>query len=265
MPRPDQILKQTAHRPWPPPNRPWRWSQGWRNLLFCHWAVPGQALRSHVPPSLEIEVIDGTAWVSIVAFHMCTVRPHGLPPFPPVSNFLELNLRTYVRLDDRPGVYFLSIHANNRLAVRVARWFSPLPYVYAQMKGSQGDNSFRFQCIPGNGQTEVTFAANYSPEPELFAACRDSLSEWLLERYCLYVGDSKGRLMKTEVHHEPWAVQNVDVEISSNNLGRPFGLNLSPIPDRAHFSGGVQALAWSFEAVDRYLAPSPGQKVTSIR
>src|SRR5437879_11235215 len=103
------------------------------------------------------------AWVSAVAFHMARVRPRGLPPLPPVSDFLELNLRTYVRLDDKPGVFFLSIHASKRLAVRVARWFSPLPYACARMKCSQEDEEFRFQCTSAD-RKEVAFAANYRPE-----------------------------------------------------------------------------------------------------
>src|SRR6266851_290806 len=247
MPSADQILKRTGHRPWALPGRPWRWSQGWRNLLFCHWAVPVQALRSCVPLSLEIDLKEGTAWVSLVAFHMCHVRPRWLPPFPPVSDFLELNLRTYVRLDDKPGVFFLSIHANKRLAVRVARWFSPLPYAYARMKCSQERDEFRFQCT-STDQKEVAFVANYTLESEEYSARRDPLSKWLLERYCLYVGDPRGGLIRTEVHHDPWVVREVALEISSNILGRALGLDLSPKPDRAHFSSGVQALAWPFES-----------------
>jgi len=187
------------------------------------------------------------AWVSAVAFHMARVRPRGLPPLPPVSNFLELNLRTYVRLDDKPGVFFLSIHASKRLAVQVAKWFSPLPYSYARMDCSREDERYRFRCKAADPDKELVFEACYTPESEMFAAGRDSLDEWLLERYCLYVGNRSGGLIRAEVHHDQWPVQDVDVEIRSNSLGRSFGLVLSPSPDRAHFSSGVNALAWPFE------------------
>ncbi len=247
VPSPDQILKRTAHRPWPPPRRPWLWSQGWRDLLFCHWAVPVEALRPHVPRPLEIDVMDGSAWVSLVAFRMARVRPRWFPPLPGVSNFLELNLRTYVRSSDKSGVFFLSIHANKRLAVRVARWFSPLPYIHAPMSFWRRDAGFRFHCASSGRQGEAVFAANYTPASEVLLASRDPLSEWLLERYCLYVGDSSGDLVHAEVHHEPWFVQNVDLEIASNSLGFVTRLELPRTPDRMHFSTGVDALAWSFE------------------
>jgi len=249
-----QILQRTAHRRWAIPQRPWRWSQGWRNLLFCHWSVPVKALRSHVPSRLEIDTFEGAAWVSAVAFHMSRVRPRWLPPFPPVSDFLELNLRTSVRLDEKPGVFFLSIHANKRLAVKVARWFSPLPYVYAPMRCLPEGGGYRFQCACVRPGEENSFSAHFSPRFKVIAACEDSLNEWLLERYCLYVGDENGGLVSAEVHHEPWTIQEVTPEISSNTLARPFGLDLASKPDRAHFSAGVNALAWSFGRVQSALA-----------
>jgi uncharacterized protein YqjF (DUF2071 family) len=185
---------------------------------------------------------------------MRRVRPRWLPPFPPVSDFLELNLRTYVRLDDRPGVFFLSIRANKRLAVHVARWFSPLPYDYARMKCCPDKGGHRFECASVRPPQEIVFSAHYSPTSLAVAACEDSLNEWLLERYRLYVGDENGGLISAEVHHEPWTIQEVTPETSSNTLGRPFGLDLARKADRAHFSAGVNALAWSFGRVQSALA-----------
>jgi uncharacterized protein YqjF (DUF2071 family) len=247
VPTSNQILKKTAHRNWPPPDRPWLWSQGWQDLLFCHWAVSAEALQSHVPSLLEIDVMDGSAWVSVVAFRMAQVRPRWFPPFPPVSNFLELNLRTYVRSGDNPGVFFLSIHANKRLAARISRFFSPLPYVFAPMTLEPRGDGFHFHCQSTNKPQHVSYVTDYRREGVVYAACQDCLTEWLLERYRLYVGNSKGDLIQAEVHHEPWMVQNVNLEIFSNTLGQDLGLDLPPVPDRAHFSSGVKALAWSFE------------------
>jgi uncharacterized protein YqjF (DUF2071 family) len=213
--------------------------------------VPVESVRPHVPSRLEIDTKDGVAWVSAVAFHMRRVRPRGLPPLSPISNFLELNLRTYVRLDEKPGVFFLSIYANKRLAVKVAKWFSPLPYAYARMNCLRDEGGYRFQCVSVDPAEEIVFSAHYKPESEVSAACEDSLSEWLLERYCLYVGDENGGLIGTEIHHEPWAIQEVVLEISSNTLGRPFGLDLALRTDRANFSSGVSALAWPFGPVQK--------------
>ena len=51
-----------------------------------------------------------------------------------ISNFLELNLRTYVRdRSGNPGVWFYSLDANQSLAVAIARRFFHLPYIFAEM------------------------------------------------------------------------------------------------------------------------------------
>ena len=69
---------------------------------------------------------------------MRNIRPRCLPAVPGISNFLELNLRTYVY--DRagvPGVWFYSLDANQPLAVAIARRFFHLPYQRAKMKSTR--------------------------------------------------------------------------------------------------------------------------------
>jgi uncharacterized protein len=246
-----QLLQQTAHRPWAVPCKPWLWSQWWLDVLFLHWQVPAAALRPCLPEGLEIDTWEQAAWVSVVPFHMARIRPRWLPPVRAISDFPELNVRTYVHRDGKPGIYFLSIHAGNRAAVQMARWFSPLPYVYAPMECQRTSGRFRFQSFwPLPEKKEPAFSAEYSPSPRQFRAPPGSLEEWLLERYRLYVGDSRGRLLYAEVHHEPWSIQNLDFTMTANSMGQSLGLDLSRAPDRVHFSTGVQTIAWPFTSVD---------------
>lgn len=82
--------------------------QIWRDLLFAHWPVALDALRPLVPAALPLDTFDGRAWVTIAPFHM-EVQPRGLPALPGMSRVPELNCRTYVTLDGKPGVYFFSL------------------------------------------------------------------------------------------------------------------------------------------------------------
>jgi uncharacterized protein YqjF (DUF2071 family) len=108
--------------------------QRWAELGFLHWPVPVAQLRPLVPAALELDTFDGQAWVGLVPFTMTGVRPAFLPPFPPVSNFHEINVRTYVHHRGRePGVWFFSLDAASSLAVRVARATFHLPYHRATM------------------------------------------------------------------------------------------------------------------------------------
>jgi uncharacterized protein YqjF (DUF2071 family) len=244
------LLHDVAHRSWQVPGGPWVWSQHWLDLCFAHWAVPLGALRPHVPSGLEIETAEGHAWVSVVAFRMVNVRPRFLPALGLLSNFLELNLRTYVRVADRPGVYFLSIHGSKPLAVRVARLLSPLPYVPARMSFSRTQTDLRFDSdCRGADARPVAFSAVYQPQAPVFASADESLDAWLTERYCMYVSTRQGGLVRGEIHHRRWQLQKVHTSVLVNSLGTPFALDLSRAPDVVHYCPGVEAIAWPFERI----------------
>src|SRR5580693_1769927 len=127
------ILQETAHRPWPLPAGLWVMAQSWHDLLFAHWPVDARKLRALVPESLEIDQFEGQAWLAVVPFRMTGVRLRGTPAMPWLSSFPELNVRTYVTLGGKPGVWFFSLDAGNPLAVAIARSWFHLPYFRAQM------------------------------------------------------------------------------------------------------------------------------------
>jgi uncharacterized protein len=117
FPDPDDLLAHTSHRPWPVPDTPWLLTQSWHDLLFAHWPLDPDALRSKVPANLPLDVFDGRAWIGVIPFHMTNVGPRGMPSLPGLSAFPELNVRTYVTLNGKPGVYFFSLDAASTLAV----------------------------------------------------------------------------------------------------------------------------------------------------
>ena len=107
--------------------------QRWGGLLFLHWPVPAGELRRLVPEPLEIETFDGSAWIGITPFFMWDLAPPHLPALPLLSRSLEINVRTYVRLDGEPGIWFFSLDAENPLFVWGARLGFHLPYFRARM------------------------------------------------------------------------------------------------------------------------------------
>src|SRR6267143_4420167 len=127
------VLKEVAHRLWPLPAGPWVMAQSWHDLLFAHWQVDVIVLRSLLPSELQIDTFEGSAWLAVVPFRMTGVRLRGTPALPWLSVFPELNVRTYVTCDGKPGVWFFSLDAGNPLAVTIARAWFHLPYFRAQM------------------------------------------------------------------------------------------------------------------------------------
>ena len=117
-----RTLEERDHRPWPLPEGPWLQGQTWCDLLFAHWQMPAERLRRVMPPTLPLHLYDdGSAWLGITPFVVTGLRLRGTPPLPWVSRFPELNVRTYVEHDGKPGVWFLSLDATNALAVFAAR------------------------------------------------------------------------------------------------------------------------------------------------
>src|ERR1700693_6203680 len=84
--------------------------QRWVHLLFLHWALSPDIVQGPLPKGLQVDTFEGNAWIGIVPFFMRGVRPAGFVSVPGISNFLELNLRTYVRdASGRPGLLFYSL------------------------------------------------------------------------------------------------------------------------------------------------------------
>src|SRR5206468_12059680 len=136
--------------------------------------VPAKTLRPLVPRSLAIDERDGTAWVSMTPFTMRRARLRGLPPLP---DFHELNVRTYVTHPRKgPGIWFFSLEASNTLAVAAARLSVRLPYMRAKM--DRAGLWYLSERVLGEGK----FEAKWTVEGEPHRAAPGSLEEFLVER-----------------------------------------------------------------------------------
>src|SRR5687768_3784819 len=159
------ILESTSHRPWPLPRAPWVMTQSWHDVLFLHWRVEKGELRRAVPRDFDLDLYKGEAWVGIVPFYMTNVRPRATPTLPGVSEFPELNVRTYVRVADRPGVYFFSLDAARWLPVAAARALTNLPYYLAEMAVERDRHNVHYSSSRRD-ETVAEFRATYEPAGE---------------------------------------------------------------------------------------------------
>ena len=247
-------LEQLDHRPWPVPGKAWTWRQSWLDLAFLHWPVPAAQLRPHIPPSLAIQEFDGTAWLGVVPFRMAGVMRRPLPDIPGISAFPELNVRTYVDLADgesRPGVWFFSLDATNRLAVWAARRFFHLPYYRAAIRIEQraGANSDVYDYTSVRHDGRARFSGTYRATSETYLAEAGMLEHFLTERYCLYAEKPGGEILRAEVHHHPWPLQRAEVELRENEMVPGLGIDVQGPPQLVHFAREIHVAVWSPETV----------------
>ena len=242
------LLNRTDHRPYPIESSPWALSMEWHDLLFMHWAVPADSIRSLIPEGLELDLFDGKAWLGVVPFDMRNVRPHLLPSVPWLSNFPELNLRTYVTTRDaerRPGVWFFSLDAHNPVAVRRARATFNLPYFDADMSCEVKGKSVHYRSERTHkGAQSANFVGRYQPVGESVEP--NDLTHFLTERYCLYSANSMGEVRRGEIHHELWSLQpaELDLETSHSAMTEQIGVTLPRERPLLHFSKRLDVLAW---------------------
>lgn len=228
----------------------------WRNLAFLHWPVPVDSLRSRIPEELEIDTFDGQAWVGVVPFEMRDTRFRFAPPMPTATHFLELNLRTYVRSRDRAGVWFFSLDAESRLAVRGARLSFALPYFDAVMSSAPApEGGFDYVSRRTHrGAPPAEFAGRYGPTGPVFQAAPGTLDHFLTERYSLFSKVGYGVkhavrrcLLRGDIEHQPWPLQPGEADLRINDMFRLGGLELAPDvclrPPVVHFAGAIDVRA----------------------
>ncbi|HKN68664.1 MAG TPA: DUF2071 domain-containing protein [Gemmatimonadaceae bacterium] len=221
-------------------------AQRWTDLLFAHWPIDASILRALVPASLPVDTFDGSGWLSIASFYLSHLRPRWLPALPRVSEFPELNVRTYVSLGGKPGVYFFSLDAGSSLAVAAARATYHLPYFNARMSIATGDNGaihYRSTRVDRRA-SPANFAARYRPTGPVVYAASGTLDHWLTERYCLYAVDSASRVHRAEIHHHRWPLQPVEVSIAENTMAAAGGMQLPATPPRLSYARSLDVVVW---------------------
>ncbi|MDX6380227.1 MAG: uncharacterized protein QOI57_1251 [Rubrobacteraceae bacterium] len=252
-----KVLDQTEHRPYPLPEGSWVLRMRWHDLLFMHWPVPESWLRPLIPPSLELDTFDGSAWLGVVPFRMEDVSPRFVPAVPWLSSFPELNLRTYVTHRDKPGIWFFSLDAHNPIAVRLARASFGLPYFDAEMSCKVYGEEVRYESVRTHkGAPPARFVASYRPVGESFDSRPGTLENFLTERYCLYSAGAanrasgSGHVRRGDIHHRLWPLQRAEVEVEKLEMTAQIGVTLPDTELTLHYARRLDVVAWPPRSID---------------
>ena len=231
----EEILKDTLHRSFEIPEGDWVYYQEWNRALFLHWIVPFEILKKYVPSNLKIDTFDGNCYISLVAFSMEKIRPRYLPSISFISNFDEINIRTYIDNDNKKGVFFLNIEAGKSISTFIAKLISGLPYEKA--------NIYRTDKIYESKNKQKGFVLNAEFEIKEDINLKTELEKWLTERYCLYL-DKENELFRYDIHHKEWQLKDVNIknlELNYNIGEINIGKNK---PNMVHYSDGIKVVAW---------------------
>jgi uncharacterized protein YqjF (DUF2071 family) len=210
--------------------------QRWARVSFLHWRYEPSVIRRCLPDGFEPELIDGSAWLSLLCFSMEAVRPVGVPALPRVGDFPETNLRTYVmREDGRTSVHFLSLDAGTPLTL-AAKPLLGLPYLWSTMSVQRHGNVLGYHCARRSDPTVGHHVVIRVGEPLTAEAA--GLEHALVDRASarVRVGTRQGLL---PVEHPPWQLLTAELERFEENLVEAAGLPAPPQPPLVRYSPGV--------------------------
>ncbi|MBP82468.1 MAG: hypothetical protein CMO61_01310 [Verrucomicrobiales bacterium] len=227
--------------------------QTWTDLAFLHWEFEADEIAATLPPGLHVDTHEGKAYVGLVPFYMRNIRLKGLPMIPGNTNFLEMNVRTYVHdTEGRPGVWFYSLDATNSLACVVAQAKYHLPYYHAKISAQREADWIDYRCQPKRGDSRYESRVRYQGDGNDVSGAPGSLEYFLAERYLLFAWQEKRkRLFTGRVHHTPYRLETAEVNEYRTGAMTWCGFDVDGRPpDQAHFSKGVNVDIFSLKPAE---------------
>lgn len=210
--------------------------QQWQDLAYIHWRYPIEEIQALLPIGVEVDSFDGSAWVGLIPFSMRNIGLPRMPAVPYFGSFPEVNVRTYVRRNGIPGVWFFSLDVNRFLPALVARVSYFLPYCWGKASNKRTDSTLETEVRrrwPSRASTSIRVSIGNPIETP------DELSVFLSARWGLYSrGIGKG-VRYAPVDHERWPLWTARLESLNDTLLTAAGLS-APLGDpHVMFSPGV--------------------------
>jgi hypothetical protein len=210
--------------------------QQWRDLAYIHWRYDPALLQSLMPEGIEVDTFDGSSWVGLIPFSMRNISFPFIPPVPYFGSFPEVNVRTYVKRNGVPGVWFFSLDVNRLIPAFVARTTYFIPYCWGRASHTKEDQHLRTTVkrrwpSRSSTQIELTIGAEIK-EPT-------DLAHFLSARWGLYSKGFGGRLRYAPVDHEQWQLYEANIVNLEDHLVMAAGLPAPTGEAHVMFSPGV--------------------------
>src|SRR5438309_852081 len=212
----------------------------WQNLAMVSYAVPEELLVPRLPPGCELDCREGRAFVSLVAFEFLNTRVLGVK-WPGRVNFLEWNLRFYVRQGERRGVVFVREFVRNSVIAWAARASYNEPYSTASLSQRITKESMVYGVEWQGHEAEIELGLR--PEPYLPQA--DSAEVWFTDQHWGFGRLRSGKRAAYAVEHPAWEVlpvTSVHVQLDwAAMYGAEWGVMQGAEPYNALFALGSEA------------------------
>ncbi len=219
----------------------WVVSQEWHDVLFIHYEVPSDFLQELTP--FPLDLYQGKAIVSVVPFQMKGIRFPCLPSVPGLSSLWELNLRTYVKVGNKRGVYFFTLDTDSLLGEFVAQKFFHLPYHYSQINAKVTTHTYEFAHRRDGLLLNIKAEIGHRKTSSEFDL-------WATERYSLFTQDHEFSY-EGRVHHSPWELREVLNLKLNDRFTQMLGIDELGTPKSVSYSKELKVWFNKFEKIGR--------------
>lgn len=204
----------------------------WRKLAIANYAIDPNILTKYIPPKTELDLWNGTCYVSLVGFMFLNTRLLGIA-IPFHRNFEEVNLRFYVRYKDKSewkrGVVFIKEIVPKPALTFVANTIYKEHYQTMKMSHvwEEQENSRIVKYAWSLKGEENSFMVRAAKEQTIID--RNSESEFITEHYWGYTKAGENSSFEYEVTHPRWNCYKVFEHNIEVNFKSVYGTDFAEL------------------------------------
>lgn len=217
----------------------------WQDLILISYSVDPNLLKPYVPAETSIDLFEGKAYISLVAFMFRDTRLMGIP-IPWHVNFEEVNLRFYVKPDYDPSkraVTFIREIVPRYMIATVANNLFDENYVACPMSHNVSGQLYQYGWNIGRPNSLCA-----TVDQPLAIPGKGTVGEFITEHYWGYASGRR-RTVEYEVQHPQWEcceVRNYSFDVDFEaTYGSEFAFLKDREPEHVQFAAG-SAVSVSF-------------------
>ena len=202
-------------------------SASWRRLVFLNYRVDPAVLKPYVPAHTELDIWNGTCYVSVVGFMFMNTRIKGFK-IPWHVDFEEINLRFYVRRNDpatgwKRGVVFISEVVPKPAIVWVANSIYREHYAARPMRHhwEETPEKLKVEYSWRHAGRWNGFGVQVAPAAVDLKA--GSEAEFITEHYWGYSQRDRQHTVEYQVEHPRWQMYPLESWFCDVDFGAVYG------------------------------------------
>lgn len=188
----------------------------WEDLIISTFEVDKKILEPYLPKNTEIDLFNGKALMSSVAFTFSKVTFFGFK-IPFHQKFGQINFRFYAKskINGAKGVVFIKEFAPKPIIAFIANTFYNEPYyfknIHLNVNSSENEKTLKYSYKHIQLKTKINTSIK--------SLTKNKLNAFIVDRYTAFVKSSKTKTFQYKIDHKPWKLyQTKTTEIDKQIL-----------------------------------------------